>query len=137
MRSLLEQVDPNTHLRDLFVPVYLAKVAPESFRTAGFEIDARIPPQDFANIERAVSAMIHHWSGFTRLFITEGDMMGTGYVGAQQGDLVCILYGSPVPYILHQTSDGRYIMIGPCHVDGLMFGEGLQMGLAEQDFILV
>jgi hypothetical protein len=53
---------------------------------------------------------------------------------------VCILCGSKTPQILRQVKaddDDHYILVGACSVDGLMFGEGLEMGLTEREFILV
>jgi hypothetical protein len=138
MRSLFEQVDTNHHVRNLLAPVYLAKVDPKLYRAAGFEVDARIPLGDFISIEETVMQMLYHWSCGTRLFITENGLLGTGYEGIKEDDLVCIIYGSDVPQILRQVGDeGHYILVGACNVDGLMFGEGLEMGLEEQDFILV
>jgi hypothetical protein len=73
-----------------------------------------------------------------RLFFTEDGMMGTGYASIEEGDLVCIIFGSRMPQILRQSSsDGHYFLVGECHIDGLMFGEGLEMKLTEQEFILV
>jgi hypothetical protein len=138
MRSLFEQVDTKRHVRDLLAPVYLAKVDPKLYRAAGLEVDARIPPGDFAEIEETVLQMLFHWSYSSRLFATEDGMLGAGYEGIEEDDLVCIIYGSDVPQIIRQVDDeGHYILVGACNVDGLMFGEGLEMGLKEQDFSLV
>jgi hypothetical protein len=138
MCSLFEQVDARYHVHDLLAPVYLAKVDPKLYRAAGLEVDARIPPDDFELIVETVLQMLWHWSCGTRLFITENGMLGTGYEGIEEGDLVCIIYGSDVPQILRQVGDeAHYILVGACNVDGLMFGEGLEMGLEEQDFTLV
>lgn len=138
MCSVFDQVNTADHLRALLIPVYLARVEPNLFAAAGFEIDPRIPRDDLAGIEYTVSQAICHWSSLMRLFATEDGMYGTGYPGVQDGDLVCIIFGSLMPQILRPTSgDGHYFLIGECHVDGLMFGEGLGMGLPEQDFILI
>lgn len=105
---------------------------------AGFDIDARIPRGDFGEIMSMLKHRLLHWSGGTRPFVTEDGMLGTGYAGTQAGDMVCILYGSPMPQILRPSHDeGHYNLIGACHVDGIMFGEGLEMGLAERDFVLL
>lgn len=138
MRSLFEQVSPRDHLRSLLAPVYLAKVDPKLFTMAGLKVDARLPPNDFPTIEFMVSQWLAYNSIDTRLFATEGGMIGTGYPGIEEGDMVCILYGSDTPQILRQIDDdSRFILVGACNVDGLMFGEGLEMGLIERDFILV
>jgi hypothetical protein len=119
--------------------VYLEAVDPELFMAARLEIDSRIQSNDYNDIQFALTQFLLQGTG-TRLFVTENGMQGTGYPGIQQGDLVCILYGSKTPQILRQVNaddDDRYILVGACNVDGLMYGEGLEMGLTEREFILV
>ena len=137
LRFLLDRAD-RTDLISLLAPLYLAKADPELFKVAGFQIDKRIAPKEYASIVGAISASLWSYSEGTRLFFTDGAMMGAGYSGVRQGDLVCIIYGSSTPQILRRTDEeGHFMLIGACNVDGLMFGEGLGMGLPEQDFILV
>jgi hypothetical protein len=137
LRLLLHRAD-QSDLISLLTPPFLAEADPELFEMAGFEIDERIPQEDYAIIVREVSQIIHGSSEGTRLFFTEHGMMGTGYPGAKEGDLVCIIYGSATPQILRRADkEGEYMLIGSCNVDGLMFGEGLEMGLPEQEFVLV
>jgi hypothetical protein len=110
------------------------------FKAAGLEIDSDIPSDDYDIIRFALSRMFRLQGTATRLFVTENGMQGTGYPGIQEGDLVCILYGSKTPQILRQVNaddDDRHILVGACNVDGLMYGEGLEMGLTEREFILV
>ena len=137
MCRLFRQTNPSDHLRDLMAAVYIAKVDPWLYEATGLEIDPRIPADDYARIERVLCQMLVHYSRHTRLFATEHGMIGTGPNDLCEGDMVCILYGSDVPQILQHVGDGRYILVGACVVDGLMFGEGLEMGLPEQDLILV
>lgn len=136
-RLLLDEADRND-LISLLTPLYLAKADPELFVAAGFELDERVPPEDCDGIREQVSTSLWHCSGKMRLFFTEHGMMGSGYASIKEGDFVCLIYGSLVPQILRETSSGgQYFLVGECHIDGLMFGEGLEMGLPEQDFILV
>ncbi len=48
---------------------------------------------------------------------------------AQLGDVVCVLYGGEIPFVLRQTTQdsGRWKIIGECYVDGLMQGEAMGM----------
>ena len=136
---LLDQVQPSD-LVALLAPVYLAAVDPELFRVLRLEIDARLPLEDYPHIRYFLGQMISRYGKGSRLFVAENNMQGAGYPGVRQGDLVCIVYGSDVPQILRRTDgdDGEhYILVGACNVDGLMYGEGLEMGLAEREFILV
>lgn len=137
LRLLLEQTE-SKDLMALLVPVYLAEADPELFDAAGFTIDERIPPEDYVKIRMDMSYTLSIHVGGTRLFFTDNDMMGIGYPGIESGDLVCIIYGSSEPQILRQADkEGDYILVGACNVDGLMYGEGLDMGLPEQEFVLV
>lgn len=104
------------------------------------QINASLPVADYPVIRDEVAQMLIRHNKGARLFVTEDGMQSTGYAGIQQGDLVCIIYGSKTPQVLRRVdgdADERYILVGACNVDGLMHGEGLEMGLTEQEFILV
>lgn len=52
-----------------------------------------------------------------------------GYVGlvpywAEEGDLICILFGGQTPYVL-RPFEGGYIFVGDCYDHGIMNGEAL------------
>ncbi|KAF4944325.1 hypothetical protein FGADI_12779 [Fusarium gaditjirri] len=57
------------------------------------------------------------------------DMGLVGYVPkrARRGDLVVILYGSKVPFVVREEQHGRYSLIGECYMDGIMRGEGIRL----------
>jgi hypothetical protein len=57
-----------------------------------------------------------------RLFLTEKGYIGLAPLGAQKGDIVCVLCGSEVPLLLRRYGD-EYVLIGECFVQGLMDGE--------------
>lgn len=67
-----------------------------------------------------------------RLFITSKGYIGLGHQRAEKDDRLCILYGSPVPYILRPHSD-YWTLVGQCYAHGLMngeIGEALERGEA-------
>lgn len=137
--SLLDLFDPYD-LEALLAPVYLAAADPELFQAADFEIDTRIPLGDYRTIPGHFAHLFRRYGAGSRLFATKDGMQGVGYSGARQGDLVCIIYGSKTPQILRQVDDNddkHFILVAGCVVDGLMSGEGLEMGLTEREFILV
>jgi hypothetical protein len=74
-----------------------------------------------------------------RFFITKEGHMGLGPRLVEPGDVVCVLFGSQVPFILREVDD-HYLLIGECYCHGIMEGEamlGLEDGkLSPQDFIL-
>ena len=46
---------------------------------------------------------------------------------ALRTDLICVLHGSEVPYVVRLQEDGIYVVIGECYVHGIMHGEALQL----------
>ncbi|PIB02416.1 hypothetical protein CB0940_01468 [Cercospora beticola] len=74
-----------------------------------------------------------------RLTLTLGPTRGrvffgttTGYIGLAphgtiEGDLVYIILGSGVPYVLRPQTDGTFKLIGEAYVQGVMNGEALAM----------
>jgi hypothetical protein len=56
----------------------------------------------------------------------------------EPGDLVCIPFGSKVPFVFRRVKDeGYYLNIGECYVQGAMNGEALTSdGIKEEQFIL-
>ena len=59
-----------------------------------------------------------------RFFVTANCYMGLGPTITEKGDLVCVLYGCPVPMVLWRVDSG-YLLVGECFVLGLMDGEAL------------
>jgi hypothetical protein len=91
------------------------------------------------------------WNAFTtccfgRCFgLTEKGYMVIGPPGANEGDVLCLIMGAQVPFLLRPISDSdgnklngehRYALVGECYVHGLMDGEGLKQGLDEQSFVI-
>ena len=58
------------------------------------------------------------------LFSTERGYIGLGPPHCRPGDLVCILFGGEVPFVLRPVG-GRYQLVGDAYVHGIMEGEAL------------
>lgn len=91
--------------------------------------DARIPPaEDKSNIERwkwksfldaAATACIGRY-----LFYTVSAMREVGPRDMRSGDKVCVIYGTPVPFIIRPCEEKRgYTLVGECCIDDIMHGE--------------
>jgi hypothetical protein len=56
--------------------------------------------------------------------------MGIGPMSMVEGDVVVVLFGSTVPFVLrsqlHLGREHRYMFIGECYVHGIMKGEVVQ-----------
>lgn len=68
-----------------------------------------------------------------RLFLTLNGLLGIGPDTVREGDVVAVLSGGEVPFILRPTNnrasavDGidRYLLVGECFIEGLMNGEAV------------
>ena len=57
---------------------------------------------------------------------------------AEPGDIVCIFFGSKVPFLLRTGGSGFYKLIGECYIHGIMKGEAVVEGdLVEQKFQII
>lgn len=64
-----------------------------------------------------------------------------GYVGllpahSKRGDLICIIFGAIVPFVLRKLDNGQYELIGEAYVYGIMDGEYLKTDPAREVFDL-
>jgi hypothetical protein len=69
----------------------------------------------------------------TRAFFTEKGMMGQVPPTAQTGDVIAILFGGEVPFVLRPVDGDKFTFIGECYVHGLMYGEALVEARKEAD----
>ncbi|KAF2135304.1 uncharacterized protein K452DRAFT_333740 [Aplosporella prunicola CBS 121167] len=60
-----------------------------------------------------------------RFFITPNGYLGIGPSTLIRNDVICILFGGGVPFLLRRQKD-HYVLIGPCYVHGLMKGEAVE-----------
>ncbi|KAK3395680.1 heterokaryon incompatibility protein-domain-containing protein [Sordaria brevicollis] len=78
-----------------------------------------------------------------QMFKTEGDRAGLCPAGTREGDMIVILYGGNVPYLLRPAEDKRFHLVGECYLDGFMHGEAMELlhddgsGVKEEVFVLV
>jgi hypothetical protein len=61
--------------------------------------------------------------------------MGLGPNAMQTGDVVCILFGCKVPYILRPV-DGHYLLVGDAYIHGIMDGEAMAADFRERTFVI-
>jgi hypothetical protein len=60
-----------------------------------------------------------------RFFVTKNGLMGVGPDAMKEGDIIGILFGGRVPYVLRPVDDG-FRFLGECYVSGLMNGEAVE-----------
>jgi hypothetical protein len=73
-----------------------------------------------------------------RFCVTEKRFIGMVPRVARPGDLVCLLFGSPVPMILRRCpSNDKYQLVGEAYGHGIMAGEGMNCEIPRHDFTIV
>ena len=109
------------------------------------EDDWRTP--DDENFEGYMSSMVQTLShlikttNWSKLATTAGGTIGRVPHTTQEGDIVALFAGAKVPFILRQTSEEvwEFKVVGPCYMQGIMFGECAHLFTEEYmvDFVLV
>ncbi|KAI0120263.1 heterokaryon incompatibility protein-domain-containing protein [Hypoxylon sp. NC0597] len=61
-----------------------------------------------------------------KFFVTKRGFIGIGPASLKPDDLVVVILGVPVPFLVRKTESQNYILIGECYVDGIMDGELVQ-----------
>jgi hypothetical protein len=72
---------------------------------------------------------------YRSVFRTVSGKVGLGPAAVKEGDLVVVLWGGQVPYVLRRRREGQgtYAFVGECYVEGLMRGEaGERIGEEEK-----
>jgi hypothetical protein len=112
---------------------------PQLALEAGLSLNRKIRPTDWRKVADDTDPWVFSHNMGTRLFATDNPraILGTGPEGLCVGDVVCVLFGGDVPFILRPSPQGNYQLIGECYVSGVMRGEALDMGLGEREFLLV
>ncbi|KAL9119653.1 MAG: hypothetical protein Q9187_003794 [Circinaria calcarea] len=70
-------------------------------------------------------------SGCRRLCWTTRGRMGIVPAATSLGDLVCMLFGGQVLYVLRSTGQDHYEFMGECYIHGSMDGEAFEQGAAQ------
>jgi hypothetical protein len=60
---------------------------------------------------------------FRNFFLTSSGQMGLEQPPICPGDKVCILSGGEMPFVLRDFENGKFSLVGPAYVDGIMDGE--------------
>jgi len=88
------------------------------------------------NLKQWQAAMLR--SAKNRRFgITMSGRMLLGPRDVVPGDVVCVLHGGDVPFVLRPRGGNRYSLVGECYVHGLMDGEAMKDHKLEvQEFVI-
>lgn len=79
-------------------------------------------------------------NGENRFCVTEKKFIGMVPRNAVPGDVVCIVHGSSVLFVLRPShvdgQENRYRLVGECYIHGMMDGEGLDLGLESDQLVI-
>lgn len=72
------------------------------------------------------------------LFLTTSGYMGLGPHGTRDGDVVFVMLGCDIPFMLRPVSgSGDFVLLGECFVYKLMDGEAMRDNIAVQDVTII
>jgi hypothetical protein len=84
-----------------------------------------------------IEGSIDRWSSKRRFCTTANGSLACVPKASREGDIICVLFGGEVPYVLRPTGTGFYWIIGECYVHGIMHGESLSHDTGAREFQLI
>jgi len=117
--------------------------APERFED--YLIEFQAAPNEVRGLDEVIphfeththiEASLDRWSSKRRFSVTRDGRLACVPRGSREGDIICILFGGEVPYVLRPTGDGYFAVVGECYVDDIMHGEGLSFDTMSREFRL-
>jgi hypothetical protein len=67
-----------------------------------------------------------YWWTHRKFFITKDGRMGMAHFDVEEGDLICVLFGGQVPFVLRKSGPERFTFISECYIHGIMDGEAMK-----------
>lgn len=105
------------------------------------------PPRTFADLtpdqSHELASLLAVLNATLRFCKTKNGWLGQCQPGSKVGDVVCVFFGAPTPYVIRPRPKGdggetiTLEFVGECYIHGVMYGEALDMGLEEEMFVLV
>jgi hypothetical protein len=72
-----------------------------------------------------------------RAFVTKQGYLGLGPDATQAGDVVVILFGSNVLFVLRESMKDKFQVVGECYIYGIMDGEAIAENRQTEWFVVV
>ena len=139
-----QKLSPATHVSGEVFGAFIRQQClfdPTLARFAPYFDETRVdwPPEAPRNLSERVNWVLPGRCAW----VSSQGWIGLGPEGTQDGDVIVILYGADVPFILRPVN-GSYKLIGECFVEGIMYGEVLEnfesfspgkLGLVKEEWI--
>ena len=100
------------------------EVREDDLRQGGYPTDQE--NRDFIRMMGAVGTMTCY-----RVLFTTEKYMGLAPLTARIGDIIFLLPGADVPFVLRHVEDEEYEVVGQCYTHGIMYGERADTGLLQ------
>ncbi|KAJ4376237.1 hypothetical protein N0V83_001520 [Neocucurbitaria cava] len=104
------------------------------------EDKASIPPKDRDGVENLCKHLTEYLQiqvhDGRRMFKTRHGRLGLAPPGAESGDVVCVLFGGDVPYVLRRMGMDNWLFVGECYLHDMMDGQALSASGCETTFTI-
>lgn len=94
------------------------------------------PATDHCHAASFINELCVHLIGMAIVKTREGFMANVP-AQAKTGDTIAVIHGCKTPLVLRRREPDGYILIGECYVQGIMYGEAMEMGFDEKEIALV
>ncbi|KAH8763885.1 heterokaryon incompatibility protein-domain-containing protein [Hyaloscypha finlandica] len=124
---------------------YMKFMANAPTRFADYLQEAQTSPPGIRSVTEAprsekhglIEASLSRWSSQRSFCVTRTGALACVPKTSRNGDVICVLFGGEVPYVLRPTGTGSFWVIGECYVHGIMHGESLSHDAEVTEFRLV
>ena len=106
------------------------EVREDELRQGGYPTDQE--NRDFMRMRGTIGTM----TCYRVLFTTVEKYMGLAPLTARIGDMIFLLPGADVPFVLRHVQDEEYEVVGQCYTHGIMYGERADNGLLQNVTLL-
>ena len=84
-----------------------------------------VSPEIIGHVESEQHSVRYAITGGRKLFISESGHMGLCPESTEPADVICIIFGADVPFVLRPLQNGHFLIVGECYVDGFMDGQAI------------
>ena len=84
-----------------------------------------VSPEIIGQVESEQLALRYAITGGRKLFISKSGHMGLCPESTEPADVICIIFGADVPFVLRPLQNGHFLLVGECYIDGFMDGQAI------------
>ena len=132
--STYSALDARWHVLEVYLKLNFRKVRATSadrfpyysFRAFASHCSEKLTEAKFRHLEQEAkdfSLTLTNIQRGRRIGWTQAHYMGIFPGSTQPGDVVAVLLGSKLPFVLRPSGDDGYLLVGPAYVHGIMDGE--------------